>query len=380
MPIDQKAREVARDFDPGTSDFLPAFAGFLRQRYRIEVQPGDWPPNSLPDHLQPRVEVLDHRQKSLYAGRDLAAVQASVKKQDVRSDAWEKTVPRVERYALKSWSFGDLPERIVVEHVTGVDVYGYLGLAAREHEVDLRLYRTREEAARVSPGGVRKLAEIALGKDLAWLWKELRSGSVPRPQPASFQDALSRISSGPVAKSSSDQLVQSAHEHILAYALRLEPIFPLTEGRFAAMCEQVRRELPALTHRVKTLAAQAHEQKQKLLALPRRYPGLDQDVNRLVPADVLAITPHAQLPHLTRFLKAIQVRNDRWIANAPKDEVKAELIADFHGWQSYVPASQHETFRWMLEEYRVQVFAPELGTAQSVSVKRLEALMANTPQ
>jgi ATP-dependent helicase HrpA len=29
----------------------------------------------------------------------------------------------------------------------------------------------------------------------------------------------------------------------------------------------------------------------------------------------------------------------------------------------------------MLEEYRVSVFAPELGTAQPVSVKRLEALM-----
>src|SRR5205807_1948457 len=123
--------------DPGTSDFLSAFAGFLQQRYRIEVKPSDWPPNSLPGHLHPRIEVLDHRQKTLYVGRDLAVIQASVKKQDVRSDAWEKTLPRVERYALQSWSFGDLPEKIVVEQVAGIEVYGYLGLAAREHEVDV---------------------------------------------------------------------------------------------------------------------------------------------------------------------------------------------------------------------------------------------------
>jgi ATP-dependent helicase HrpA len=377
MPIDQKAREVARDFDPGTNDFLTAFASFLRQRYRIEVKAGDWPPHSLPDHLQPRVEVLDHRQKTLYVGRDLAVVQASVKQQDVRSDAWEKILPRVERHALKSWSFGDLPEKIVVEQVAGVEVYGYFGLAAREHEVDLRLYRSKEEAAQASPGGVRRLAEIALGKDLAWLWKELRSGSAPRSQPASFQDALSQFSSAPAVKNSPEQLVQSAHEHILAHALRLEPLFPLTQARFTALCDQVRRELPALTHRVKTLAAQVQEQKQKLLALPRRYPGLEKDVNRLVPADVLAATPHAQLPHLSRFLRAIQVRNERWIAHTAKDEAKADLIADFDGWQSHVPASRHETFRWMLEEYRVQVFAPELGTAQPVSIKRLEALMAD---
>ncbi len=378
MPIDQKAREVARDFDPGTNDFLSAFATFLRQRYRSEAKATDWPPNSLPSHLQPRVEVLDHKQKTLYVGRDLSVIQASVQKQDVKSDAWEKILPRVERYALKSWSFGDLPEKIIVEQVAGIEVYGYLGLAAREHEVDVRLYRSKEEAARASVGGVRRLAEIALGKDLAWLWKELRGGNASRSQSTSFHDALSQLTTvtATVVKSPADQLIQSAHEHILAHALRLEPIFPLTQARFTTLCDQVRRDLPALTHRVKTLTAQAQEQKQKLLTLPRRYPGLEQDVNRLVPTDLLAVTPHAQLPHLTRFLKAIQVRNDRWIANAAKDEAKADLIADFHNWQSHVPQSQHETFRWMLEEYRVQVFAPELGTAQPVSVKRLEALMA----
>ncbi|MEZ6211038.1 MAG: DUF3418 domain-containing protein [Phycisphaerales bacterium] len=29
-------------------------------------------------------------------------------------------------------------------------------------------------------------------------------------------------------------------------------------------------------------------------------------------------------------------------------------------------------YRWMLEEYRVQVFAPELGTAMAVSPKKID--------
>jgi ATP-dependent helicase HrpA len=374
MPIDVKAREVAREFDPGTHEFLAALANFLTQRYRIEIKASDWPPNSLPGHLHPRVEVLDQKKNTLVVGRDLAAIQASVKKQDVRSDAWEKTVPRVERYALKSWSFGDLPESIVIERVAGIDVLGYLGLALREGEVDVRLYRTQTEAAKSSPAAVRKLAEIALGKDIAWLTKELRSGGSKQQAPGLA--ALSQLNLAPAPKSPAEQLQQSAQEHILAHMLKLEPLFPLTEKRFNALCEHVRKELPLITHRAKTLTAQAHEQKQKLLALPKRYPGLEQDVARLVPADVLAATPHAQLPHLARYLKAIQVRNERWIASAAKDIAKQDLITDFDGWQSYVPKSQHETFRWMLEEYRVQVFAPELGTAQPVSVKRLEAMMA----
>ncbi len=376
MPIDPKAREIATVFDPGREDFLTALANFITLRYRVRVSAEDWPPQSLPAHLQPRVEVLDPKNNSVVtSGRDLDVIRASVQKQDVRSDAWEKLLPRVERFALKAWSFGDLPETILVEELNGTPIQGHLGLALRDGEIDMRLFRTAAEAARCTPPAVRKLAETALGKELAWLFKELRCiGALnSKPQPsASFAAALSQVSTPASAPS---DLATQAHEHILAHTLRLQPLFPLTEKRFQTLCETVGRDLPAITHRVKTLFTQIHDLRAKLLALPKRYPGLDHDLARLIPADLLARTPHDQLQHLPRYLKAIQIRNERFIANPAKDEDKAYLIADFDGWQTHVPKSRHETFRWMLEEYRVQIFAQELGTAQPVSVKRLEALM-----
>ncbi len=377
MPIDPKAREIAAAFDPGRDDFLAALADFITRRYRIHVRAEDWPPQSLPAHLQPRVEVLDPKNNSVIAAsRDLDTIRSSVQKQEVRSDAWEKLLPRVERFALKSWSFGDLPETILVEELNGTPIHGYLGLVLRENEIDVRLFRTQAEAARGTPAAIRQLAENTLSKDLAWLPKELRSISAPasKPQqPASFQAALSQLATTPAATPVSN-LAQQAHEHILTHMLRLQPVFPLTEKRFFKLCETVRRELPAVTHRVKTLFTQIHDQRAKLLTLTKRYPGLENDLARLIPADLLATTPHEQLQHLPRYLKAIQIRNERWLANPAKDADKNLFITDFDGWQSHVPKSQHETFRWMMEEYRVQVFAQELGTAQPVSVKRLEAL------
>jgi ATP-dependent helicase HrpA len=65
-----------------------------------------------------------------------------MQKQDPRSDAWDKLLPRVERFALKSWSFGDLPETIVVEELNGTPILGYLGLVLRDGEIDVRLFRT----------------------------------------------------------------------------------------------------------------------------------------------------------------------------------------------------------------------------------------------
>jgi hypothetical protein len=61
--------------------------------------------------------------------------------------------------------------------------------------------------------------------------------------------------------------------------------------------------------------------------------------------------------------------------NATKDADKALVIQDFQGWEKEVRPSNHETFRWLFEEYRVSIFAQELGTAQPVSLKRLEALL-----
>ena len=381
MPIDPKAREIAAGFNPGREDFLAALAAFITRHYGIQVKAEDWPPNSLPPHLQPRVEVLDPKKNTIVAGRDLSAIRASVQKQDLKSDAWEKAVRQVERYALKTWSFGDLPESIVTEVVGGVPVPGYLGLVLRDGEVDLRLFRTAAEAASPTPAAIRKLAENVLGKDIAWLAKELRSlGTSPAKLATNFQAALSQISLPSAAataapKGSVEHLQQSAQEHILSHLLHLQPLFPLTEKRFQALCETARRELPGLTHRVKTLSAQVHDLKQKILALPKPYPGLVQDVQRLVPLDLLSRTPHSQLQHLPRYLKAVQVRAERAVINPAKDLEKARQVEDFNGWEAYVPRAQHETFRWMLEEYRVQVFAQELGTAQPVSVKRLEAMM-----
>jgi ATP-dependent helicase HrpA len=95
----------------------------------------------------------------------------------------------------------------------------------------------------------------------------------------------------------------------------------------------------------------------------------------LVPPHLLSTTPHAQLQHLPRYLKAILIRAERAANHPAKDADKAALIADFKGWEQEVSDTNREAFRWLFEEYRVSIFAQELGTAQPASVKRLEALL-----
>jgi ATP-dependent helicase HrpA len=382
MPLEPKIREVAAEFEPGRADFLTALAEFLMRKYRQPVRASDWPPQSMPAHLQPRVEVVDGGNKTLASGRDLAAIQSAVESRDVRSGAWEKAAKQWERDGITEWSFGDLPESVVVENVGGAPLLAHPGLEVREGAVSVRLFRKREDAASASSAGVRKLAELAMARDLAKLWKELagfaRHIPAPGKQASNFHDALqqmsAKLSTPAAAFITADILQKTAHEHLLAHAFALDPVFPLTAERFRALTESAHRDLPLLTHRLGDWTRQLLALREIVLAGPKRYTGMEQDVARLMPADFLARTPHTRLAHLHRYLRAIQIRAERASLNAAKDTEKAMQLAPFRDWERRVPAEVREPFRWLLEEFRVSLFAQELGTAQPVSAQRLRAL------
>jgi ATP-dependent helicase HrpA len=382
MPIEPKIRDIANAFEPGRGDFLTALAEFLSRKFRVTVRAEDWPLQSLPAHLQPRVEVIDRGNKTVASGRDLSAIQANIESRDIRSGAWEKAVQRWDRTGLVEWTFGDLPEAVVVEEIGGVPLLAYPGLEAREGSVDIRLFRKRDDAEGPSKAGVRKLAELVMARELARLWKELATFARHVPgtekKPAAFHHALQQLSTKlqvPIAAFITPEVLQkTAYQHLLHHTLTLAPVFPLTLARFQALTAAAHRELPALTYQLGEMTRQILALRQTVLAAPQRYVSLEHDVQRLVPVDFLARTPHAQLPHLLRYLRAIQIRGERASLNPAKDAEKARQLAPFSDWEKRVPSAQREAFRWLLEEFRVSLFAQELGTAQPVSAQRLKVL------
>jgi ATP-dependent helicase HrpA len=74
-------------------------------------------------------------------------------------------------------------------------------------------------------------------------------------------------------------------------------------------------------------------------------------------------------------MKAIVHRLDRLQGNLLRDEqATQEINALMARWRScsnpLVESAQH--YRWMLEEYRISLFAQSVGTSIPVSSKRLE--------
>jgi ATP-dependent helicase HrpA len=104
-------------------------------------------------------------------------------------------------------------------------------------------------------------------------------------------------------------------------------------------------------------------------------------LTHLAPPELLRRTPIVRLGHIARYLKAIQIRLQRQAHDPPKDQQKAAQVVPL--WQSYVARSDELRSRgrsaaeiddvgWLIEELRVQIFAPELKTAVPVSLPRVQ--------
>lgn len=404
QPMGPKAREIVKNLKPGGASIKHDVAQFIQEHYGVRIPITAWPTDALPAYLQPRVEVLGPEAKPLVVGRNLVLIRnqmESVRQTSgpdhsaVEDSAWKKLCVQWEQFGLTHWTFGDVPEEIAVSVSDGITTTAFPGLQIEAGQVNLVLFRDRGKSRCQSLEGFQRLVELALLKDLAWLQKDLRSLDrlTPLIQDLCSLGALESMaithlnrlilpSQLPIrlTRSSFDQAVQDGRNRIPglvpAFIDRLEEIL---KARQAVRQRCGEPQTPDAMHR-----GVLTEFRQLAKSVT---PGLAQEdvilieLTRLLPANFLEVIPPEQLVHFPRYLKALLTRAERRKLNPRKDDDRASLVRPFHEvWLKYRAASTHtatarnlvDAYRWMLEEYRVSVFAQELGTAFPVSAKRLE--------
>jgi ATP-dependent helicase HrpA len=112
---------------------------------------------------------------------------------------------------------------------------------------------------------------------------------------------------------------------------------------------------------------------------------LAEELASLMPPAFLDGVEYESLRHLPRYLKALTLRAERAANNPVKDAERARAVAPYQAALARLRAAppaiseasrRIEGFRWLLEEYKVSLFAQELGTSVPVSPKRLEESLA----
>jgi ATP-dependent helicase HrpA len=292
---------------------------------------------------------------------------------------------RYERTGLTAWDLDELPEKVTLD-VGGRRLVAYPALVDAETSASVRLLESPAAAAAATRDGLRRLFLLQQRTTLGKLEAQL-SGPLDRGPLAVAGAALSPRR----------QIVLRALDE--AFRLAEPDAVPRTRAAFAARLAEGKDALPAVLAQLGLVAIELHTELEKVRAalkplaskpgLPRAvYDDVQSQLAHLVPPELLHSTPLARLGHIARYLRAIQIRLQRQSHDPQKDQQKAAQVVPI--WQRYLARREElrgkgrslaelvelDDFAWLIEELRVQTFAPELKTAVPVSPQRLADVWA----
>lgn len=349
---------------------VETLAVYLREAHQLAVDLKTWTDKPLADHLRVRVQVVDEQGRPLAASRDLdelqrllAERQRQLSAEVAREDppVWRRARAKWEKESQTEWAFGEIPPKVHVCDQAGVPVHAFPGLVPGDSGVALRLYKAPDEADVATRRGLFKLFELQLRYELAWLQRDLRD--------------LRALGVLAAAWISVEALQEQAYSTLRRWICG-RAVEPLTSAAFVRELEKARNDLRGVVPRVADLLREIFGLRQELLIHPQGYSGLAADLEALLPVDFIAVTPFPRLAHFPRYLKAMKVRADRWKENLARDSERTKLFEPYAKALGKLPVetadSAAERFRWLVEEFRVSLFAQELGTAEPVSAVKLD--------
>lgn len=420
---------LEEDYSPATDELLPSLALVLRRLRGVVVEPEAFNWDAVPEHLKMGFQVRNARNKILGEGKDLRALQQQLHK-EIRSaladslgasdEAMAKMVALAQGGSGNSGGSGNAsgPARPGsakgaknpakgtqaeagasggVREVTGLTAFpadmfpdgaiprkvqrviatqavnGYPALVDEGSSVGLRIFPTEAEQLHAQRRGIIRLLQLQVPSPVRYVSEHLshKEKIVFTQNPHGSIDELIR------------DCTVAALDHLVPHT----PIF--THAEYSKLYEHVRAELIETVFDVTKLVAEILSEATALKKAIKKTTSLTTmhavsdvkaQMENLVYPGFVAKTGYDQLVHIPRYLKAAQVRLTKLGPNLHRDNQLMLTVQDLE--DSYdnavkslpagtiVPDALRRV-NWMIEELRVSFFAQELGTAYTVSEKRI---------
>ena len=380
-PLQSTAQECAERINTGTGSLVSTLSEYLSRNRGLKIDRTVWETSGLPDYLRMNVRVMNDVGAVIAQGRDLIKLQRELSSQvqDCFSKIGTGAYPRT---GIQQWDFGDLPEILTIK-INNMSVTGYPALVDMQQSVSLLIYDTREEARTRMQGGLKRLFTLELRKEFSYLKKNL-----PRLKDMSLFYA---------SIGTQDELQQYLLE-LIAERVFLYDRADLRRGedfirRKEAGLKHLFQEADSLCGLAYEILSRYHALKGRLDEIPAGRVATAKDIHEhleyLVHKKFLLSTDMTLLKHYPRYLDAIGKRIEKLSYAPQKDEKQLLKIRLFCDANRNLPDSSEATgglrnaiieYRRMLEEYRVSLFAQELGTAMKVSEGRLQERLARIRQ
>ncbi|MRX44092.1 ATP-dependent RNA helicase HrpA [Agromyces kandeliae] len=426
VPAAEWAAKIAAELPEGPESgearapFAETVADVIKRLTYAPVTAEDFDVDRVPAHLRVTFRAVDERGRTAGDDKDLVALQARLAERAGRAVAStfsgqapgrpgrgeaDATAPAradtaagrgdrgpsrrggrgaadasaptfAESSGLTTWDWDELPGHVDTRQAGNV-VRAYPALVDEGASVALRLVATDEERDRASRRGIRRLLVLATPTPVAYVQEHLSnqeklalaSSAYAGPR-ALLDDCLAAVVDAELQARHADGLVRTRAE------------FEAVRDAVSASVVDRMFETVGLVSRILVAAREADRAiaKASSLQLMSALADARSQLESLVPAGFVSATGLERLRHLPRYLEAITVRVRRMQENPGRDR---QLMTEFdQARTAYAKAggafpidpavdARLVRVRWMLEELRVGLFAQELRTAETVSVKRI---------
>lgn len=395
VPAPDRAREAltwldSHDADTST-DFSSELGRALRALTGVVIEPGEWRPDAVPAHLRVGFDIVDAEGRTRAAGRkkaprpDPAPVAHSEDLTGLRTGLAPEVSASLTRAAgddqihgATGWVFGTIPREVSLRR-SGADAVGHPSLVDEGEAVGTAVRDSVAAQTRSHAAGVVRLLLINLPDPTNWTVAHLTN----RTKLA--------LSSSPYP-SVPALLADSRHKAVASLAGRLAGDLSgvRDEKAFNDLALAVRQDAASAMARVVTTAGEiltaAGTARQALNLVPQgpAHTDMTRQIEDLIFLNFISATPDPWYSRMTRWLQGISVRAEGLRTNPGRDDRgMAELDPLLDGYdqlcarqpQGPLPPAVEE-IGFLIEEFRVQLFAQRLGTHVPVSAKRIRTAMA----
>jgi ATP-dependent helicase HrpA len=379
VPISNTVDTIVKEMPKTDTALANALSRFIYARFKVDIPATDWLLEDLPEHLNLRIALTDPTGRAVRSGREKSllnhtmAPKTEIRGIDNVKKKWEKD-------GITQWDFGDLPESIDVSGKDKIRWQYYPGFEKTDSGINLRLFSNLTEARESHKKGVAGLFDTVYSKDLRFLKRSLAL-------PQSLKNQAKYFSG---LKAVEKQLYDSLTSDLFCKNIR-------SESEFEAWATAVKPTLhpKGVAKKEGTVAVirAYHDTRTELFQLETANAGnarvgaflnkLRADLQKLVPENFIKLYSTERLCDLMRYVKTIALRAQRGMFDLEKDQAKEkdlkihtdrlnELLNGLTPAVSEEKREKIENYFWQIEEYKVSLFAQELGTAMPVSKKRLD--------
>ncbi|WP_027854127.1 ATP-dependent RNA helicase HrpA [Marinobacterium litorale] len=375
VPVPDYARSFCEVVTFGEGDLYEALSHHLLRASGHRIDPVLLRESHLEPHLRFNIALLDSKGKTLGQGRDWESLNKRFAKQAEEAIQKDAAKPWGGE-GITRWDFGVLEPSVRVRQAGGLEVEAFPGLVDMDKSVTLRLFSSADEARYQTRLGVARLLALSVPEQLKTIRRQLPHMdkvmllTAKRFDRRRLEDDL--LIRAIIRAADVDQLPSTV----------TEADFESARTRMLSVLE---REAHALVDFVMQCHQWVHEIDKRLngrvdlVAVPVLN-DIKGQLSRLIFPGYLSQTEDRWLTQLPRYLEAIHVRLEKFQRDIRLQTLQSTQLESFE--QRYkkrleearardAVTDELRDFRWWIEEYRVSLFAQQLGTLFSVSEKRL---------